>query len=129
MSGAVQNAVGFLNHPKVKGSPTQDKVEFLAKKGLSKQQIAQAFQTAQPDSQETKDVLAGKYDTTTTPSSNTVQAQPMVQVPAPMPMVIPVQQQQYTPAWKVALATIGLLAAGGASAIAIHQVRYYMLFI
>ncbi len=112
----VRNAVGFLSHPKVKPSPTQDKVSFLVKKGLSKEQIAQAFQTWDPNSQETKDVIAGKYDQAAVPS---------VQIaPAPMPMSMPMQsaRQQSTSAWKIAAGVIALIGLGGASAVAV-QVR------
>lgn len=39
----VQNAVNFLSHPKVKGSPVIFRCAFLEKKGLSKEEIDEAF--------------------------------------------------------------------------------------
>lgn len=39
----VQNAVKFLSHPKVKGSPVIYRRSFLEKKGLTKEEIDEAF--------------------------------------------------------------------------------------
>jgi hypothetical protein len=39
----VQNAVKFLSHPKVKGSPVVYRRSFLEKKGLTTQEIDEAF--------------------------------------------------------------------------------------
>jgi peroxin-14 len=39
----VQNAVKFLSHPKVKGSPVMYRRSFLEKKGLSREEIDEAF--------------------------------------------------------------------------------------
>lgn len=39
----VQNAVRFLSHPKVKGSPVVYRRSFLEKKGLTKEEIDEAF--------------------------------------------------------------------------------------
>ena len=39
----VQNAVKFLSHPKVRGSPVMYRRSFLEKKGLSKEEIDEAF--------------------------------------------------------------------------------------
>lgn len=39
----VQNAVNFLAHPKVKGSPVSYRYSFLEKKGLTKEEIDEAF--------------------------------------------------------------------------------------
>lgn len=40
----VQNAVKFLSHPKVRGSPVIYRRSFLEKKGLTKEEIDEAFQ-------------------------------------------------------------------------------------
>ncbi|KAF1887965.1 hypothetical protein Lal_00023974 [Lupinus albus] len=45
----VQNAVKFLSHPKVKGSPVIYRRSFLEKKGLTKEEIDEAFRRV-PDS-------------------------------------------------------------------------------
>lgn len=39
----VQNAVNFLSHPKVRGSPVIYRRSFLEKKGLTKEEIDEAF--------------------------------------------------------------------------------------
>lgn len=39
----VQNAVKFLSHPKVQGSPVIYRRSFLEKKGLTKEEIDEAF--------------------------------------------------------------------------------------
>jgi hypothetical protein len=39
----IQNAVKFLEHPKVKGSPVSYRYSFLEKKGLTKEEIDEAF--------------------------------------------------------------------------------------
>ncbi len=39
----IQNAVNFLGHPKVKGSPVFYRRSFLEKKGLTKEEIDEAF--------------------------------------------------------------------------------------
>lgn len=39
----VQNAVKFLSHPKVRGSPVIYRRSFLEKKGLTKEEIDEAF--------------------------------------------------------------------------------------
>lgn len=42
----VQNAVKFLQHPKVSGSPVVYRRSFLEKKGLTKEEIDEAFRRA-----------------------------------------------------------------------------------
>lgn len=39
----VQNAVKFLSHPKVKGSPVMYRRSFLERKGLTKEEIDESF--------------------------------------------------------------------------------------
>ena len=39
----IQNAVKFLSHPKVQGSPVQYRRSFLEKKGLNNAEITEAF--------------------------------------------------------------------------------------
>lgn len=39
----IQNAVNFLQHPKVRGSPVVHRRSFLEKKGLTKEEIDEAF--------------------------------------------------------------------------------------
>ncbi|XP_071731676.1 peroxisomal membrane protein PEX14-like [Rutidosis leptorrhynchoides] len=46
----VQNAVKFLSHPKVKGSPVMYRRSFLERKGLTKEEIDEAFRRVPDDS-------------------------------------------------------------------------------
>jgi peroxin-14 len=39
----IENAVKFLSHPKVKASPIFHRCSFLEKKGLTKEEIDEAF--------------------------------------------------------------------------------------
>lgn len=39
----VQNAMKFLSHPKVRGSPVMYRRSFLERKGLTKEEIDEAF--------------------------------------------------------------------------------------
>lgn len=39
----IQNAVKFLSHPRVRGSPVIHRRSFLEKKGLTKEEIDEAF--------------------------------------------------------------------------------------
>ncbi|KAK1326905.1 Peroxisomal membrane protein PEX14 [Acorus calamus] len=47
----VQNAVEFLSHPKVRGSPIILRCSFLEKKGLKIDEIDEAFRCVPMDSQ------------------------------------------------------------------------------
>ncbi|MCO5592034.1 hypothetical protein L7F22_046028 [Adiantum nelumboides] len=39
----VKNAVDFLSHPKVRGTPMVQRFSFLERKGLSREEIEEAF--------------------------------------------------------------------------------------
>ncbi|KAL5081748.1 hypothetical protein RYX36_010169 [Vicia faba] len=57
----VQNTVKFLSHPKVKGSPVMYRQSFLEKKGLTKEEIDEAFQRV-PDAAPTMQTDGGNQD-------------------------------------------------------------------
>jgi hypothetical protein len=115
----VKNAIGFLSHAKVKPSPTADKVAFLKKKGLTNQQIAQAFTSLDPNSPDAKDVLAGKFDNTTATTAVQPATPAVAAVPQyiPMPPPPPPPPAQASPNRWIAftLGGLALLAVGGAS--------------
>nr|GEY02115.1 peroxisomal membrane protein PEX14 [Tanacetum cinerariifolium] len=46
----VQNAMKFLSHPKVKGSPVMYRRSFLERKGLTKEEIDEAFRRVPDES-------------------------------------------------------------------------------
>ncbi|KAJ7532662.1 hypothetical protein O6H91_13G014100 [Diphasiastrum complanatum] len=57
----VQNAVKFLSHPKVKGSPIIYRRSFLEKKGMTKDEIDEAFRRVpDPPSSEAGNVVASQ---------------------------------------------------------------------
>lgn len=75
MSSMEENAIGFLQHDKVKNSATANKVAFLRKKGMSNAQIAVAYIKAYPEdelaNQEADKIRNGDFDgvsTQTTPT-------------------------------------------------------------
>eukprot|EP00850_Spirogloea_muscicola_P011594 SM000072S21228 [mRNA] locus=s72:412812:416911:- [translate_table: standard] len=81
----VENAVNFLSHPKVQGSPVKYRRSFLERKGLTPAEIDEAF-TRVPDAPSTTTITT---TTTTTPESTYTQAaQPLQAAP---------QQQQQQP--------------------------------
>lgn len=120
----LRNAVGFLSHPKVKPSATADKVAFLKKKGLTNDQIARAFQSIDPQSQEAKDVLAGKYESTAAASGAVTTQTPASAVmpqyiPPPPP---PASSGASSHRWiTYTLGGLALLALGGAAGYAVQS--------
>lgn len=93
----VKNAIGFLKHPKVVSSGVAEKVAFLKKKGLTNQQIANAYIAIDKDSKEAADILEGKYDSATVPqSSASTPVTPAVAQPLQNQMNLPVNSQQYS---------------------------------
>lgn len=55
----VQNAVNFLSHPKVRGTPMVQRFSFLERKGLSREEIDEAFRRCPdpPSSEATKPLV------------------------------------------------------------------------
>ncbi|XP_011028565.1 PREDICTED: peroxisomal membrane protein PEX14 isoform X2 [Populus euphratica] len=114
----VQNAVKFLSHPKVRGSPVMYRRSFLEKKGLTKEEIDEAFRRVPdptPNTQATSSSQEGQ-----------VKATPNAQPPAPAQTLQPVAaaptgvistmrtltQHQFN--WHHAVVAVGLLAVSGA---------------
>lgn len=106
----VQNAVKFLSHPKVKGSPVVYRRSFLEKKGLTTDEIDEAFRRV-PDPQPT----AASPSTQTQPPAAPVQpyASSSVQ-PAAGPITLATAQPRFS--WYRAFLAAGLLLGFGASA-------------
>ncbi|XP_057748271.1 peroxisomal membrane protein PEX14-like isoform X3 [Arachis stenosperma] len=125
----VQNAVKFLSHPKVKGSPVMYRRSFLERKGLTKEEIDEAFRRV-PDSAPTVQtggvthytVLKLLYDGQVKSSSNIQQqAQPQALQPG-LPASAGVNTSSATLSrsrfhWSHALVAIGVLAASGAGTV------------
>nr|KJB53149.1 hypothetical protein B456_008G295200 [Gossypium raimondii] len=122
----VSNAVKFLSHPKVRGSPVIYRRSFLERKGLTKEEIDEAFRRV-PDPPPSSQPASSNQDGQVITSSN-VQSQ--AAVPAPQPVVaaptgmVPartVARWQFH--WYHAVFGLGFLAASGAgSALLIKNV-------
>lgn len=112
----VQNAVNFLSHPRVKGSPVIYRRSFLEKKGLTKEEIDEAFRRVpDPPSNATTVEAAVSNQANQTKSSTPVPSHTAIQAPQPAatPVVVPSSQQARFQ-WSHALIAVGVLAASGA---------------
>ncbi|KAI3454501.1 hypothetical protein Pfo_011164 [Paulownia fortunei] len=115
----VQNAVKFLSHPKVRGSPVIYRRSFLERKGLTKEEIDEAFRRV-PDptpAVTTTQSVVTNQDGQIQSSSN-VQQQPSAQVLQPTP-VGPVSSNSKMGTlsqfhWYHAILAVGFLAVSGA---------------
>ncbi|XVF12083.1 hypothetical protein REPUB_Repub08aG0084100 [Reevesia pubescens] len=113
----VLNAVKFLSHPKVNGSPVIYRRSFLERKGLTKEEIDEAFRRV-PDPPPSSQPASLNQDGQLKPSSN-VQTQAAMQTPQPVAAAPTGIASAGTLArsrfhWYHAVFAIGLLAASGA---------------
>ncbi|XP_057416112.1 peroxisomal membrane protein PEX14 isoform X2 [Lotus japonicus] len=114
----IQNAVKFLSHPKVKGSPVIYRRSFLEKKGLTKEEIDEAFRRV-PDDAPTVQTSGVNQDGQLKPSSNTHQSAQIQTLQPGLPASTGVNSSSGTLSrsrfhWSHALIAVGLLAASGA---------------
>eukprot|EP00252_Welwitschia_mirabilis_P011782 TRINITY_DN2620_c0_g1_i3.p1 TRINITY_DN2620_c0_g1~~TRINITY_DN2620_c0_g1_i3.p1 ORF type:complete len:588 (+),score=152.08 TRINITY_DN2620_c0_g1_i3:253-2016(+) len=112
----VQNAVRFLSHPKVRGSPVVHRRSFLERKGLTREEIDEAFRRV-PDS-------PPNLSAQTHPQTQEKQNLPISSVPSQQP--ISTLQQTVSPLptqpvvrpnrfnWKNVIIALGLLSGAGA---------------
>ncbi|XP_019464105.1 PREDICTED: peroxisomal membrane protein PEX14-like isoform X2 [Lupinus angustifolius] len=113
----VQNAVKFLSHPKVKGSPVIYRRSFLEKKGLTKEEIDEAFQRV-PDSPPSVQT-AGINQVLTDEQLKTSLNIPQQTLQPGLPASTGVNTSSQTLSrsrfhWYHALIAVGVLAASGA---------------
>ncbi|KAJ4829084.1 hypothetical protein Tsubulata_030984 [Turnera subulata] len=113
----VQNAVKFLSHPRVRGSPVMYRRSFLEKKGLTKEEIDEAFRRVPdptPSAQATNTNQEGQV--TSTPSVQqpaTSQAlQPAAAPPGGVSSVGTLARSRFH--WYHAVFAVGILAVSGA---------------
>nr|AFK42815.1 unknown [Lotus japonicus] len=111
----IQNAVKFLSHPKVKGSPVIYRRSFLEKKGLTKEEIDEAFRRV-PDDAPTVQTSGVNQDGQLKPSSNTHQSAQIQTLQPGLPASTGVNSSSGTLSrsrfhWSHALIAVGLLAA------------------
>lgn len=119
----VQNAVNFLSHPRVRGSPIVHRRNFLEKKGLTKEEIDEAFSRV-PD--QSPAVASGQSSTTqdaqATPAIN-IQAQGPTQTMQPVPAtqsgVMSTMGRRFH--WSHAVLAVGFLALSGAGTIVLFK--------
>ncbi|XP_029129994.1 peroxisomal membrane protein PEX14 isoform X2 [Cajanus cajan] len=114
----VQNAVKFLSHPKVRGSPVIYRRSFLERKGLTKEEIDEAFRLV-PDSAPTVQTSGVNQDEQMKSSSNIQQQSQQQTLQPSLPASTGVNTSSGTLSrsrfhWSHALIAVGLLAASGA---------------
>ncbi|XP_022894943.1 peroxisomal membrane protein PEX14-like isoform X1 [Olea europaea var. sylvestris] len=116
----VQNAVKFLSHPKVRGSPVIYRRSFLERKGLTKEEIDEAFRRVPdptPSVTASESVVPNQADGQLKSSSN-IQSQSPTQTLRPGP-VSPAGSISKMGTfsrfhWSHALLAVGFLAVSGA---------------
>ncbi|KAK1565191.1 hypothetical protein Q3G72_020789 [Acer saccharum] len=113
----VQNAVKFLSHPKVRGSPVMYRRSFLEKKGLTKEEIDESFRRV-PDPSPSAQATSTNQDGQVKPSSN-IQPQAPTQAlqtaaAAPTGAISPSGLMLSRFHWYHAVFAVGLLAVSGA---------------
>ncbi|KAL9434223.1 hypothetical protein AB3S75_028950 [Citrus x aurantiifolia] len=116
----VQNAVKFLSHPKVRGSPVIYRRSFLEKKGLTKEEIDEAFRRV-PDPRPSAQATSANQDGQVKSSSSNIQSQAPTQALQPQPAgAAPTAVSLGSTTmmsrfhWYHAVLAVGLLAASGA---------------
>ncbi|CAL0305087.1 unnamed protein product [Lupinus luteus] len=116
----VQNAVKFLSHPKVRGSPVIHRRSFLEKKGLTKEEIDEAFRRV-PDSPSSVQTAGVNQDGQLALSSNIQQQaqakalQPGVSANTGVTTLGTLLRFRFR--WSHALIAVGLLVASGAGTV------------
>ncbi|CAE6255517.1 unnamed protein product [Arabidopsis arenosa] len=109
----IQNAIKFLSHPRVKGSPVIHRRSFLERKGLTKEEIDEAFRRV-PDPPPSSQTTVTSQDGQQAVSTVQPQAmQPVVAAPAPL-VVTPQAAFLSRFRWYHAILAVGVLAASGA---------------
>ncbi|KAL1340623.1 peroxisomal membrane protein PEX14 isoform X2 [Arachis hypogaea] len=106
----VQNAVKFLSHPKVRGSPVIYRRNFLEKKGLTKEEIDEAFRRV-PDSQPSEQTAGANQDVQRSAQSQALQ--PGVSGSAGV-TTLSRTSSRYSFHWSHALVAVGFLVVSGA---------------
>ncbi|KAL2936001.1 Peroxisomal membrane protein PEX14 [Bienertia sinuspersici] len=122
----VQNAIKFLSHPRVKGSPVVHRRNFLERKGLTKEEIDEAFRRVpDPPSTTANGQTSTSQDAQASPATN-IQAQaPMQPVTAVQPGVMSTMARRYH--WSHALLAVGFLAISGAGTAILFK-KYFAEF-
>ncbi|CAI9280379.1 unnamed protein product [Lactuca saligna] len=109
----VQNAVKFLSHPKVKGSPVMYRRSFLERKGLTKEEIDESFRRVPDESPgvSTTQPAVVNQGVPSQPTSS-IQPQAPTQSLQLQPVTAPSLRSRFH--WSHALLAVGVLAISGA---------------
>ncbi|CAK9164265.1 unnamed protein product [Ilex paraguariensis] len=123
----VQNAVKFLSHPRVRGSPVIYRRSFLERKGLTKEEIDEAFRRV-PDptptisnapTTVTNQDSHAKSSANINPQAPSQSLQPAVVTPAGVISKVGTFSRFH---WSHALLAVGVLAASGAGAAVLFKI-------
>lgn len=113
----VQNAVNFLSHPKVRGSPVIYRRSFLEKKGLTKEEIDEAFRRV-PDPPPSVQSASVNQDGQVKSASSIQQAPVQTLQPAAAAPTAAISSAgtltRFQFHWSHAILAVGLLAVSGA---------------
>ncbi|KFK28009.1 hypothetical protein AALP_AA8G459800 [Arabis alpina] len=110
----IQNAIKFLSHPRVRGSPVIHRRSFLERKGLTKEEIDEAFRRV-PDPAPSSQTTVNSQDGQQVVSNVQPQGQIQAMQPAPAPVVMIPSPSFYSRfRWYHAALAVGVLAASGA---------------
>ncbi|KAK4402407.1 Peroxisomal membrane protein PEX14 [Sesamum angolense] len=115
----VQNAVKFLSHPKVRGSPVIHRRSFLERKGLTKEEIDEAFQRVPdptPSVQTTEPVVTNQADVQTQVPTQVVQSNPVLPAGSASKLVTDSRFH-----WSYAILAVGFLAVSGAGTLVLFK--------
>ncbi|KAL0421798.1 UNVERIFIED_CONTAM: Peroxisomal membrane protein PEX14 [Sesamum latifolium] len=114
----VQNAVKFLSHPKVRGSPVIHRRAFLERKGLTKEEIDEAFRRVPdptPSVQTTEPVVTNR-DVQTQVPTQVLQSNPVL--PAGGASKLETDSRFR---WSYAILAVGFLAVSGAGTVVLFK--------
>ncbi|CAM0879455.1 unnamed protein product [Alopecurus aequalis] len=125
----IQNAVKFLAHPKVKGSPVSYRYSFLEKKGLTKEEIDEAFRRVPDPQPNSTDAAAVGSQQASNPNQSAV-VQPYTSVQSPQATtgsvttghIVPQTQTQFS--WYHMLLGAGIFLGFGASSVVIIKKEF-----
>ncbi|CAH2043787.1 unnamed protein product [Thlaspi arvense] len=111
----IQNAIKFLSHPRVRGSPVIHRRSFLERKGLTKEEIDEAFRRV-PDPPPSSQTTISSQDGQQAVSNVQPQGQIQATQPAPAPPVVMIPPPSFLSRfrWYHAALAVGVLAASGA---------------
>ncbi|KAL2253963.1 UNVERIFIED_CONTAM: Peroxisomal membrane protein PEX14 [Sesamum indicum] len=122
----VQNAVKFLSHPKVRGSPVIHRRSFLERKGLTKEEIDEAFrrlpdptpsvQTTEPVVTNQDGKIKSSADVQTQAPTQVVQSNPVL--PGGNTLKLETDSRFH---WSYAILAVGFLAVSGAGTVVLFK--------